>query len=461
MRLAYASPLPPLTSGIADYSAELAPALAAGGAELELFHEGRIAPPSPLAAEFTCSPVRDLPRRARDFDLVLYHLGNSAPHHAEILDTLLEVPGVTMLHEFQLHHLVRERTLAAGRPRAYVEEMRYCAGESGRRAAQRLLDTHYPVDPWRYPLFERVVDRSRAILVHSEFARERILRSRPAARVGVVPFPVAPAASAPAGEADRRQARARLGLGDDDLVFASFGFVTPQKRLEPALAAFARLRGEMPRARFLVVGEVSPHYDLEEALEAAGREGVTVTGRLPLGEFDAAMKAVDVAVNLRHPTGGETSASLLRLLARGVPTIVTRAGSFAELPEGVVAKVPIDEREEDLLLAFYRALAEDVGLRASLGRAARRHVAERHELPGAAEAWLRALEPLCATPAGVPSAAPPLAPWDGVEPRVALAAGLGRDLADLGIAEDDREVLAPLAQVLADLDLGPGADRRG
>ena len=460
MRLAYVSPLPPLTSGIADYSAELAPALAAAGARIELFHEGRVPPPAPLSAAFPCHPVRELADRAAQFDLLLYHVGNSAPHHAEIVDALLELPGVAVLHEYQLHHLMRERTLAAGRPEAYVEEMRYCAGESGRRAARRLLDTHYPVDLWAFPLFERVVDRSRAVLVHSQFARARILASRPGARVEVVPFPVDLGAVPAIDDGARRRARADLGLGQDDLVLASFGFVTPQKRLEPALTAFAELRRENARARFLLVGEVSPHYDLDELLDTAGREGVIVTGRLPLARFHAAMAAADVAVNLRHPTGGETSASLLRLLAMGVPTIVTRAGSFAELPEGVVASVPLDEREEELLLADFRALAGDAALRAALGGAARRYVRERHALPKSAAAWLQALESAVSAPAGVAPAVPPLAPWDGVDPRISLAAGLGRDLADLGVAESDREALSGVADALVELDLGPRPGRR-
>ena len=140
----------------------------------EVFHEGRVPPADAALARLPSRPVRELPAAAAEFDLVLYHLGNSLPHHADLLDALFAAPGVVVLHEFMLHHLMRERTLAAGDARGYVEEMRYAAGESGRRAAQRLLDTHYPVDVWSFPLFERVVDRSRAVLVHSEFARARI-----------------------------------------------------------------------------------------------------------------------------------------------------------------------------------------------------------------------------------------------------------------------------------------------
>ena len=135
------------------------------------------------------------------------------------------------------------------------------------------------------------------------------------------------AAVAPPPPEERSRLRRDLGIGDDELVVASFGFVTPQKRLEPALAAFAKLRAEPAggrRLRFAIVGEVSPHYDLDELLSRTTREGVTVVGRADARTFHAWMAAADVAVNLRHPTGGETSASFLRLLALGKPTLVLR-----------------------------------------------------------------------------------------------------------------------------------------
>jgi len=49
-------------------------------------------------------------------------------------------------------------------------------------------------------------------------------------------------------------------------------------------------------------------------------------------EFLALMREVDVAVQLRDPTHGESSAAVTRLLGLGTPVLVTAEGSFAELP---------------------------------------------------------------------------------------------------------------------------------
>jgi glycosyltransferase involved in cell wall biosynthesis len=455
MRVAYASPFPPATSGIADYSAALAPRLAEH-VELELFHEGRQPPATPAApaiAGLRPRPVRELAAAAADFDLVLYHLGNSAPHHEESWRLALSHPGVVLLHEYMFHHLVRELTLARGDAAGYVEEMRYAAGETGRRAAERLLDSHYPVDVWAFPLFERLVDRSLAVLVHSEFARRRILASRPRARVSTIPFPVDVEGETPVDPASRRAARRRLGLDETAFLIGSFGFVTPQKHLEPALAAFARLRREVPAARFLIVGEVSPHYDLAALLRATGDDGVVVTGRVDAGRFADHVRAVDLAVNLRHPTGGETSASLFRLLACGVPTVATDAGSFAELPAGAVALVPVDELESERLAALFARFAADPALAAELGRAGRRQV-ERHHAIGAVAARIASeLAAVAADPPRVEPPVPPLAPWSPLDPAVQLIREVGGALADLDLGEEEPELNAALAAELVDLGL--------
>ena len=92
-------------------------------------------------------------------------------------------PGVVVLHEAMLHHLVRGMTLSRGDLEGYVEEMRYAYGRTGQALARRSLDTGIPLDVWSYPLFERAVDSSLALIVHNDFTRQRVLASRPLTRM--------------------------------------------------------------------------------------------------------------------------------------------------------------------------------------------------------------------------------------------------------------------------------------
>lgn len=453
MRIAWVSPLPPASSGIADYSATLLPRLARCH-ELELFYDGGTPPVAAIADRWRSRPVADLEGEAQRFELIVYQIGNSAPHHAESFRLALEFPGVVVLHEFMLHHLVRGLTLAAGDAAGYVEEMRYAAGRSGEMAARRLLDTHYPVDTWNYPLFERLVDRSRAVVVHSEFARQRVLASRPLARVGRMPMPIETDRLRPPTAAEQGALKARLGLAADAFIVASFGFVTPHKRLEVALPAFARLRQSHPTAEFVIVGETSPHYDFAAALTRFGAHGVRVIGRTGEGEFDDWMRACDVAVNLRHPTGGETSASFMRLLAFGRPTIVNQIGAFAEVPEGACLQLPLDGFEESTLVAYLCTLADRPQLAAAIGAQARAYAVSECSADAAAEICLELLERAAAGAPPDDVALPPLAPYAVSDLRPALLAVIGGELADLGLGESDEAVLAALAERLDDLGDG-------
>ncbi len=392
MRIAYLSPLPPQTSGIADYSAELVPELARH-CELELVVDDAVAVARELVREFPVETLRRFPQLLAGgrYDAALYHLGNNRDFHAGIYGQLLahprEVPAVLVLHESVIHHLVRDVTLHAGDPDGYVEAMRWCYGGSGEAVARRAVATGVPLDPFRYPLCERAVDAAAAVIVHNHTTGDRVLASRPGARLQVVPHHLSLAAL-PA--VTREEARRQLGIAADELVVSTFGFLTEAKRLPVLLRAFARLRRELPaeraaRTRLQLVGEVSPHYDLDLAApgwrggdfdRVAGPElrgGVEVVGRMPLDRFLLHMAACDVAVNLRHPTAGETSGTLVRLLGLGKPVIVSRAGAFAEVPDGCCAKVGLDEDEEELLLATLRALADDPGLRQAMGDNARRY----------------------------------------------------------------------------------------
>ena len=454
MRIAYASPLPPSPSGIADYSAELLPHLAEH-LEVELLVEDGARPKPALAARFPVHRLESLGRllAERRFDLVVYQLGNDAGCHAGIYRALLEHPGVVVLHEYMLHHLVRGLTLARGDAAGYVDAMRYCYGRSGEASARRLLATGVPLDTWSYPLFERAVDASLGILVHSEHARQRVLASRPAARVGRVALPFDPASATVASTAGKAGARAALGIPADAFVVATFGFVTPTKRLEVCLRAFHRLRRERPDALFYVVGEASPFYDVGGVLGREPADGVVLTGRVGLDDFQRSMAAADLALSLRHPTGGETSASVVRLLGLGVPTIVSRAGSFAELPDDACAKVDLDETEEELLAVYVRRLAADPELRRRMGENARRYVAEHHTLGGTARGYADFLRGVVESGARPFRAAPPLVPYPSDDVLADVLLEVTAAMGDLGVAGDDEELLCAVTATVVDLDL--------
>lgn len=458
IRIGWASPLPPARSGIADYSARLLPAVAEY-AELELLVESGAPPDPALAARFPCRPLADLPRLAGEpgLDAVVYQLGNHPRFHGAIYRALLAHPGIVVLHEAVLHHMLRELTLAVGDAEGYVEAMRYAYGPAGEAAARRAIATGVPLDPYRYPLFERAVDAARAVVVHSRTTRDRVLSARPEARVEVIPHFVEIGEEARGAAADPAAARAVLGLPRNALVVATFGYLTSAKRLDACFAAFARLRAQRPDAVLLLVGEVAPDLDLQRRLSGEAGAGVRVLGHLPLDRFLAAMVATDVAFGLRYPTGGETSGAVMRLLALGRPVLVTDAGAFAEIPDGCAAKVPPDAFESETLAAILERLAADSALRSALGENARRWVSSACSLPVVAKAYANLVEEVVEsglTPLSPFPPVPPLAPYPRADLLSELLRRAGAELADLGVAEaagDDD--LTAIAQSIVEIGL--------
>jgi glycosyltransferase involved in cell wall biosynthesis len=429
VRLAIVSPLPPAPTGIADYCADLVRLLVRRH-DVELFHGQEEVDTARLPGECAARPASELPERhrARPYDVVVHHLGNN-PAHAFQYGLLSRVPGLLVLHDLVLFHsraaafldspAVRAWRDAPADPRcredarpalaAWREELLYSYPGVGERLYAAHLGTVGDLLPYAYPLFRIPVEASRAVAVHDAFLVDAVRDEVRGARVSVVPMPVEASPVAP-GAAGRL--RARLGFGPADVVVATFGLVTKEKRLATIARAVAEL-GD-PRLRLLVVGPL-PDRDATEALVArAGAAGRTVlTGRVPLAELPVHAAAADLVVHLRHPTGRETSAALLRVLAQGRPTVVSDLAHQAGLPDGAVWRIDPADEERSLSRAL-AVLANDADRRARLGQAAAAHVALAHAPGRVLDAWDEALT--VAREAGSPASRPWPAHWPRPDP---------------------------------------------
>jgi glycosyltransferase involved in cell wall biosynthesis len=175
-----------------------------------------------------------------------------------------------------------------------------------------------------------------------------------------------------------------------DPLIGCFGFLNMNKRIPQLLEAFAAFRRDRHGARLLLVGAAGERFDVGRRLERLGlTDGVELLDYVPEQRMWSLMAACDVLVNLRYPTMGETSGSVIRALSLGKPLLVSDVGWFGELPDDAVLKVPGDEHEVRVIAAAL-GVAADHG--ASLGAAARAYVEREHALPRVADAYAAALE---------------------------------------------------------------------
>jgi glycosyltransferase involved in cell wall biosynthesis len=385
-RIAYLSPLNPAPSGISDYSEELLPYLAQY-AEITPYVEDGLRPSNAaLLRAMEVRPIGKLERdqRRRPYDAILYHMGNS-PVHAPIWRILQRVPGIVVLHEFVLHHFMLSYAATVRRDvESYRAEAARRYGAEGERVANLMLHGRFTEAAFALPFCEPVLDAAQGLIAHSRYVLDQVAALRPELPRALVPMGVP--LPAPIARETARAAR-RLPAGAP--VLASFGHINPYKRLGAVFRALHTLRESYPSLRYLLVGSASPNYDVRAAVERAGlADVVTITGYVDRAAFEEYVAAADICVNLRHPTAGETSASLLRLLGAGRPTLVTASGSFAELPPGVAAQVDADASEGELIVAYCRLLLGQPALAAQLGANARAYVAREHTLEGAAAGYM-------------------------------------------------------------------------
>lgn len=442
MRIAYFSPLPPQRSGIADYSAELLPHLAAH-ADVDVWFEGYepAADALPPLRRVDCSGRKDLLPQLADYDGIVYHLGNDVRYHESIYRVFLQHPGVVVLHDYSLHNFFAGYLLDVLKsPEAYGDEMQYNYGLHGRLVAADVLAGRraapWEVEPLRYPLIRRILDRATGLIVHSEFVKTLVHRTHPALPVRTIPHLARVLDDLP----DPDRVKAGRGLPADKLLLASFGYVTATRRIDAIVRALTRLgRGDV---LYLIVGEPAP--DVVEQVRASGLgDAVRMTGHVDPAGFSEYLRIIDVCVSLRHPTMGETSGVVCRALGAGKPCIVSNAGWFAELPDDCVAKVDLDETEDELLLAYLRALLDDESLRSRMGRNARRYIRERSSPERAAREYIEFVASLR------PSTRPALG--DG-----GLIEDISLGMADLGISEHDDWLIEAMSREIVPL-LSSGA----
>jgi glycosyltransferase involved in cell wall biosynthesis len=386
MRLDYVSPLPPVRSGIADYSLDLLPHLAAL-ADVRLIR----LPDQPVSPEIEARwPVAPAEETGAGGRLPLYQMGNNRYHRA-VQELALRRPGVLTLHDIVLHHLLLEVTMGRETREGYEEYKERLTRDHGWVGEAAALAKRWgawgdaPV--FSLPAHRTLLRRQRGVLVHSAWAAGLLAEEDPELRVRAIPMgvPLPPAADPEAGRLLRR----RFGLPEDRPVLGSFGFQTPIKRTVAGVRALAA--PGLEEAHLLIVGEASPVLDLEgEARRAGVADRVHVMGFVSYEDFEAAIAAVDLCLNLRYPTAGETSASLLRVLAAGRPAVVSDYAQFADLPEGIAPRVPLGEEEPEALAALLKTLLGDRDRLRIMGEAAREYVRLRHDPARAAAAVIEA-----------------------------------------------------------------------
>lgn len=394
------APFPPMRSGIADYVAELMPYhLQEFDVTLVVANDAPVAD-QPAVRTLLASEFR---RHRAYFENVpkLYHFGNN-PQHCYLLDLILQDPGIVVLHDFNLGYLHEMATLKWGNRQGYLRAIEREYGRLGGDIVRWQFEKEFRevFASYALPLNGGVLESATAIIVHSLQVQYKVAARVPGIPVWHVPHHLSPTVQAYL-RASRLAARKRMGLPADELIVTAIGFVTRAKQIPLTLAALGTIRDQVPPFRFVLGGERRPdEYDVDADIARSGLSGLTTcTDYLSEREFFDLLLATDILVNLRYPSGGEMSGTLVRALGMGVPTIVLDYGPIGELPDRAVRKIPWSNDVEQSLATTLREMMTDPDARTSLGASAAAYVRSVHDIERVAQTYSRIIREWGRSPA--------------------------------------------------------------
>lgn len=373
MKIAYFSPFNPLQSGISDFSEELVMKLK-DFVEIDIFVDGYKPSSINILNNFEIFDIKDIydDTVRKKYDHLVYHIGNNAKFHSNIIKVLNDFSGICELHDISLHNLIEQETLAKNKTNEYINIMKYCHGAKGEKAAKLYLEGKTQ-PPWEssleYTLSKHVIDKSKAVIVHSDMAKQMVKGIND--KIPVINIPLHTVDIVDDCTLHKIECRKKLKLDNNILIFASFGLASKSKRILEIIEAISIYKSNNSvKFQYLIVGDVQG-IDIETKIKALDlKNEVKIIGYTEIDKFKMYMGACDIAFNLRYPTQGESSGSLHRLLGMGKPVIVTNIGSFQEYPDNIIFKVDYDENEVEEIVKAICTITNKKQVKKNIGKQA-------------------------------------------------------------------------------------------
>jgi len=382
VKIALFSPLSPIRSGIADYTEELLCELAKY-LDIDIYISDDYEPDNQdIKDRFQVYPFDKKSFSPESYDEIVFHMGNDYQPHIYMYEAIKEFNGIVVLHDYVLLGFYAGKYFATGDFAQFSGILKKYYSRTGEEIAEHLAKL-LPKPIWdteegiEYPLNEEIVAHAKALIVHSEYVRKRILSSWDK------PIITIPHHGHRQKAFDTRKIRRDLGLKDDDILIGSFGFINQNKRFHVIIPAICKLN--YSRFKYVIIGEDGSHI-LNNLIDRNSNY-VVIKDYVPLEEFEAMISACDICINLRFPTMGETSGSLIRMMGSGKPVIVTNRGYYSELPDHCVFKIDPDIDESETIKRSLIALIQDKDFRESMGREAAKYVKEKCSIANCAKEY--------------------------------------------------------------------------
>jgi len=344
MRINWFSPLPPEKTDIAHYTARCATALQR---EFDVVYwtpkayDIHIMPKGTKVQHYDADTIASPVIRKKLFDGInLYNMGNDVRYHSSIYRTLKKVPGIIILHDAKLHHFIRG---FYSDDKDYIDIARKHYDENGAIIAEDIAGQRQTIDQHvdTMPFIEDVLENSIGVICHSKDVRFQISSFK---EIPILNLPL------PFKSLAARAKSSRIWGPPFRLIM--FGFLGSNRRLESILLALAKF-SHRDCFRLDIFGTVWDEFHILTMIKKLGLQRIVyLHGYVAEDELDDAIASSHLSFNLRFPTMGEASGSVLRSWNCATPTLVTAEAWYKSLPNSVAYKITVDNEIEDIQAAL-------------------------------------------------------------------------------------------------------------
>ena len=344
--IAIVTPLPPVKSGISDYSQRILPELSRRFDVIVFRDNPRSDGVRDEVANARVYPISMYPviQEMEQIDLTIVAMGNN-PIHNRSFRLLQEYRPIAWCHDVWLGGFFAWNS-AFGFTPPLSQTIRdrfgsevaheFVVVERTSSPNEKFLAYHDLLRRRNIFLSWQIADVASEIWVHSAGAADVVrFESEPSSTIPVIQVPFA-FPTAVVGHENRQFDES------ETRVISSFGIASPEKGTEALLNAFAPLAAGIPRLQLRIVGPINQTYREQLLIRASSLgilDHVVITGELSSPSYLHELSIASVAVQLRTVFNGEASAAVSDVLAAGIPSIVTRLGWMGEIPKDVVSQV--------------------------------------------------------------------------------------------------------------------------
>jgi glycosyltransferase involved in cell wall biosynthesis len=365
----YASPFPPLKSGISDYSEILVTALSKKF-DITLYTDDYEIVSDKLKQYKVVRHNRNI-IDFDSYDYIVYNMGNSQEFHSYIYEACKKHPGMIILHDFVLYYLFmgyyqnKNELYSKVYEANGIEDFLLVKNAIKRNGLDVLGQVKMAA---RFPFNKELLQTDNKIMVHSQYALNRAKQYANQVKAINMIQQVPESFHA----IKREELFSKYKIPQDTFIVASFGMIVQTKLNHIMCGLVSKIANQTgKKICYVMVGEgnYTDYY--------VDNKTVFKTGFVSGDEFDSFIAYSDIVLNLRHPSMGETSAALLKILQMGKPCVIVDEAWFSEVPDDCVVKLQPNDIGRQLELALVDYISHDEKRR-QLGERARRYIAREY-----------------------------------------------------------------------------------